>query len=743
MQKRLSLLNKLHRGSLARFQSTVKDAPPQMIEVFVDGKSVKVHPGSALIQACEKAGAVIPRFCYHERLAVAGNCRMCLVEVEKVPKPVASCAYPIMNGMKVFTNTPMVHKAREGIMEFLLSNHPLDCPICDQGGECDLQDQSIRYGSDRGRFREVDGKRAVEDKDFGPLVKTSMNRCIHCTRCVRFANEVAGAEELGTSGRGNQMQIGTYIEKTINSEMSGNIIDLCPVGALTSKSYEFKSRPWELKKTESVDVLDALGSNIRVDSRGTEVLRILPRTNDDINEEWINDKTRFAYDGLKRQRLTAPLVKQADGSFQQVTWKNALQLVADKLKSVKPAQITAVAGQLADAESMLSLKDLLSQFGSNNFRLDGQHLQQDTMPGWSADLRSNYLFNSLIKNVELADAILLIGCNPRHEAAGLNVRIRKNWLRYTLQVGLIGPQVDLTYDYDHIGKSLNSLSSLEKHKFFSTLSKAQKPMIVMGSSVMDRADTSAVLQQVATLSKKIPNLVTEQWNGFNVLWRNASSAGAADIGFVPNHKSTPLSESKLVYLLNADQLPPKSIPKDAFVIYQGHHGDEGAALADVVLPGFAYTEKSAEYVNTEGRPQMTKAAINALGSAKEDWKIVRALSEIAGKPLPYDEYYSLRDRLREVAPHMVNYGLVEQSTFGELSLDSWKELAGKSKLSSDDIQLPIQDFYMTDVISRSSMTMAKCSVAFTQGRSVGQKNHGKLESAGQSQQQQQQQSQQL
>ncbi|KAJ1562753.1 hypothetical protein HK405_008345, partial [Cladochytrium tenue] len=418
------------------------------VELFIDGKPVKIEQGSAIIQACEKAGVDIPRFCYHERLAIAGNCRMCLVEMERSPKPIASCAMPVAPGMKIKTNTPLVKKAREGVMEFLLANHPLDCPICDQGGECDLQDQSIRFGSDRSRFHEAAGKRAVEDKDFGPLVKTVMTRCIQCTRCVRFANEVAGAVELGTSGRGNDMQIGTYIQKTLNTEMSGNVIDLCPVGALTSKPYAFNARPWELKRTESIDVTDAIGSNIRIDSRGVEVMRILPRLNDDINSEWISDKTRFSYDGLKRQRLTVPLVRQGD-SFVEVSWPEALETIAAALKEASGDEIRAIAGQLADAESLVVLKDLLNKLGSENLTLDGGNM--DRLPVATTDFRSNYILNSTINGVETADAILLVGTNPRHEAAILNTRIRKAFLNGT-DIGYVGPKVSLNYDADHIGE---------------------------------------------------------------------------------------------------------------------------------------------------------------------------------------------------------------------------------------------------------------------------------------------------
>ena len=700
--------------------STTTAAKNNQVEVFIDGQSVRVPVGAALIQACEKTGAVIPRFCYHERLMVAGNCRMCLVEVEKVPKPVASCAYPVTPGMRVHTSTPMVHKAREGVMEFLLSNHPLDCPICDQGGECDLQDQSVRYGSDRGRFREIEGKRAVEDKDFGPLVKTTMTRCIHCTRCVRFANEIAGAEELGTSGRGNDMQIGTYIEKVIDSEMSANIIDLCPVGALTSKPYEFKSRPWELKKTESIDVMDALASNIRVDSRGVEVMRILPRVNDEINEEWINDKTRFACDGLKRQRLTAPLIK-LDGQFQQVSWKDALARLVTEIRNTPPSQMTAIAGQLADVESLVAMKDWMLGLGSQNLRLDGGFLKRAPVHG--VDWRASYVLNTGLMNVEHADAILLIGTNPRHEAAGFNVRLRKRWLSYGCDFGLIGENVALTYDYDHLGHDLAALSKLENTRFFKKLSAAKNPMIIVGSGAVEHEHADQMFAQLAKLVKKVPQLLTPEWNGINVLQRHASMTGALDIGFVPGPKATPLEESKLVYLLNADQITRADLPSDAFVVYQGHHGDHGAHLADLILPGAAYTEKSATYVNTEGRAQMTRQAVTPPGAAREDWKIIRALSEVMGHALPYDDHYSLHERMAEYAPHLTRLGAREPTLQPHQSLDylasasfSSSSSSGKTAASSGALKAVIEDFYMTDPISRASVTMAKCSKAFNKGR---------------------------
>lgn len=482
--------------------------------MFVNNKSVKIEAGAAIIQACEKVGANIPRFCYHERLGIAGNCRMCLVEIGG-PKPVASCAMPVMPGMKIQTETPGVKKAREGVMEFLLANHPLDCPICDQGGECDLQDQSVRYGSDRSRFDEPVGKRAIENKDLGPLVKTVMTRCIQCTRCVRFANEIAGANELGTSGRGNQMEIGTYVTKAISSEMSGNIIDLCPVGALTSKPYAFTTRPWELKRTESIDVLDAVGSNIRVDSRGSEVMRVLPRLNDDINEEWISDKTRFSCDGLKRQRLSTPLIKKGK-EFVPATWEQALNAIAAAAMETSPKEMVAIAGQLADAEALVSLKDLFN-------KLDSEYVQHEflqKLPNGFTDVRSNYLFNQTIPGLEEADVLLLVGTNPRHEAPIINTRIRKSYLHNGLEIGLVGAKPDLNYDFDHVGSKESDLNKIldGSHPFAAKLFKAKRPMVIVGPSAFQGKDIASTLRKVSTLASKLSQSAAPEWKvTFNVL----------------------------------------------------------------------------------------------------------------------------------------------------------------------------------------------------------------------------------
>ncbi|KAI9012089.1 G subunit of NADH dehydrogenase [Phycomyces nitens] len=689
-------------------------AKKDQVEVFIDGKSVMIEQGSALIQACEKAGVDIPRFCYHERLSVAGNCRMCLVEVERSPKPIASCAYPVMPGMKVKTNSPLVHKAREGVMEFLLCNHPLDCPVCDQGGECDLQDQSMRYGSDRGRFNEPSGKRAVEDKYFGPLIKTEMTRCIQCTRCIRFANEVAGAPELGTTGRGNDMQVGTYIDMTIDSEMSGNVIDLCPVGALTSKPYQMTSRPWELKKYETIDVSDAIGSNIRIDTRGTEVMRILPRLNEDINEEWISDKTRFFYDGLKIQRLVTPLVRQGD-HFIASTWEHALDRVSKELLKTDGNNAKAIAGNLADTESMVALKDLFNRIGSENLTIDARNSSNQL--GLNVDFRSNYILNSTISGAEDADVVLIIGSDPRHEAPILNTRFRKSYIYKEQDFGLIGEKVDLTYDYEHIGDSSKAIESLldGTHPFTDRLMKAKKPLILVGSGVAEKSrDSEYMFSKVAELANKLKdNIFQDNWNGFNVLQNAASRVAAYEIGFVSSSdiSKTPV---KFLYLLNADEISPNDIPKDAFVVYQGHHGDIGAQYADVILPGAAFTEKNSTYVNAEGRTQMTRAGVEPPGASREDWKIIRALSEVAGHTLPYDDLSSIRSRLSDISPLLTRYDTVEKSCFSPLGLSTLQKPNVYS--SGEVLSSVIKNFYQTDPISRASSTMAKCSKTWVQGK---------------------------
>lgn len=697
-------------GRAQRLLSTSRPAFAE-VTLTVDGRKVSIEQGSSLIQAIEKAGIQVPRYCYHHKLAIAGNCRMCLVDLERAPKPVPSCAFPASNGQVVHTNSERARKAQEGVTEMILINHPLDCPVCDQGGECDLQDQTMRYGSDRGRFSEIAGKSSVEDKNIGPLIKTKMTRCIQCTRCVRFSNDVAGAPELGTTARGNDMQIGTYLEKNLNTELSGNVIDLCPVGALTSKPYAFKARPWELKKTESVDVLDGLGSNIRVDSRGQSVMRVLPRLNEDVNEEWISDKTRFAVDGLNTQRLTTPLIKE-NGIFKAASWEDVLLLIQDKFNELQPGpnEFKAIAGDLTDVESLVTLKDLANRLGSENLAHDFK-LGSDPIAG-GVDFRSNYLFNASILGVEEADVILFVGTNPRREAAVLNGRVRKHWLHNDVRIGSVGEPWNSTFWVEELGSDSKALSKALNGDFGKSLKSAKRPLIVVGSGVASSPDAGEIYKTLGNFAAKNPNVVNDSWNGLSFLQRAASRAGAYDIGFAVPSEEVSKVAPKIVYLLGADEVKPEDIPKDAFVIYQGHHGDVGAPLADVILPGAAYTEKAATYVNTEGRAQITRAAVGPPGAAREDWKILKAVSDVLGKDLPYETLPELRQRLYEVAPNLLSTDALEPSTLGKLaatSLSSHK--AGSSKPAT--LTSPITNFYFTDAISRSSPTMARSSEAFS------------------------------
>jgi len=671
-----------------------------MPKITIDDIELEVEPGLTVLQACELAGKEIPRFCYHERLSVAGNCRMCLVEMEKAPKPIASCAMPVGEGMKIKTDSEMVKKARHGVMEFLLINHPLDCPICDQGGECDLQDQAMGYGFDRSRFLEM--KRAVDDKYLGPLVKTEMTRCIHCTRCVRFATEVAGVPELGATGRGETMEITTYVEKALTSELSGNIIDLCPVGALTSKPYAFVARPWELKKTESIDVTDALGSNIRVDARGPEILRVLPRVNEDVNEEWLSDKARFSYDGLLRQRLDKPYVRR-DGKLHPVSWEDAFAAIVARVGNVSGNKIAAIAGDLVDCEAMFALKSLMTSLGSPNIdcRQDGSAVGEGS--------RSGYLFNSGVAGIEQADAILLVGTNPRTEAAVLNARIRKRFLTGKAKIAVIGPDADFTYKYQSLGANPSVLSDIASgsHVFADVLKNAAKPMIIVGSGAVARGDGAAILAAARAVADSC-GLIKDGWNGFNLLHRAASRVGGLDLGFLPGAggkgtrailEGASSGEIDVVYLLGADEIDMKRLGR-AFVIYQGHHGDAGAARADVILPGAAYTEKNGTYVNTEGRVQRALRAVFPVGDARDDWAILRALSERLGKKLPFDSIEALQAQMAKAVPHL---GHVDETTPAQ-----WGAFGAAGAMSGGDFVYPIDNFYMTDPIGRASITMAKC-----------------------------------
>jgi NADH-quinone oxidoreductase subunit G len=675
-----------------------------MAKVTVDGIEIEVANGSTVLQAAEAAGKEIPRFCYHERLSIAGNCRMCLVEIEKMPKPVASCGQPVADGMVIMTDTENVRKARRGVMEFLLINHPLDCPICDQGGECDLQDEAVSYGRDTSRYDE--NKRAVDQPDWGPLVRTTMTRCIHCTRCIRFSTEIAGVPELGATARGESMQVGTYIEKALSSELSGNIIDLCPVGALTSKPYAYTARPWELRKTDSVDVLDAVGTNIRIDARGAEVLRILPRINDEVNEEWLGDKSRFAVDGLKRRRLDRPWLREG-GKLRPATWEEAFAAIAARVKSTEPNRLGAIAGDLCDVESMLALKEFFTALGSPNIdcRQDGAV--------FDASQRGFYLFNTTIAGIEEADALLIIGSNPRHEAPVLNARIRKRWLAGGFSVGLIGPEHDLTYTADHIGTGPDALKALldGSHPFAEILKTAAKPMIILGAGALARPDGAAIQAAAWKLAVQF-DMLNADWHGFNILHHAASRAGALDIGFLPGPGGKSTAQmlgggTDLLWLLGADELAMQDIGADTFVVYQGHHGDAGAARADVILPGAAYTEKDGTYVNTEGRVQQGSVAVKPPGDAREDWRIIRAISAYLGHALPYDTLIELRAHLAVRSPVFGKIGEVRRLAGTDLT----PPVGDATAIGTDPFHPVLPNYYQTDPISRASPTMAACVAA--------------------------------
>jgi NADH-quinone oxidoreductase subunit G len=686
------------------------------VKLIVDGVTVDVPKSYTMLQACEAAGAEIPRFCYHERLSIAGNCRMCLVDWVGAPKPIASCAQtvgdmaPKKDGTphEISTKSPRAIKARNGVMEFLLINHPLDCPICDQGGECDLQDQAMGYGRAASRYSE--NKRAVDDKYMGPLVKTIMTRCIQCTRCVRFASEVAGVDEIGLANRGEDAEITTYLEKSLTSELSGNVIDLCPVGALTSKPYAFNARPWELRKTESIDVMDALGSAIRVDARGPTVMRILPRINEEVNEEWISDKTRFVWDGLGRQRLDKPYVRE-NGALNAATWGEALKRAAEMLKIPGDA-IGVIAGDLADAESMKATLDLATLLGvkSIDCRQDGVKL------GLAADgsklPRESYLFNSTLMGVDEADAILLIGVNPRKEAAVLNARLRRAWLRM-VPVAVVGERVDLTFDYQYVGAGPDSLGEIKSgHPVFDVMSNAKRPLIIVGQGAFMHGDGGAVLHAVSSLANAV-GAFTDAWNGFNVLHTAAARVGGLDLGFLPSAGGKDVAgiiagaqsgDIKTVLLLGADEIDTSKLG-NANVIYIGSHGDNGAHRADVILPAAAYTEKSATYVNTEGRVQRTQRAVAPKGDAREDWAIVRALSAYVGKTLPYDSLAQLREKLGKDHPTFLGLDYAP----GRHSESVAPPYGAAGQMTTAAFTAPIRTFHLTNPIARASRTMAECA----------------------------------
>ncbi len=678
-----------------------------MPKLSIDGREVEVPAGVTVMQACQSIGIEIPHFCFHERLAIAGNCRMCLVEMQKSPKPIASCAMPAADGMVIFTDSPKAKAARHGVMEFLLINHPLDCPICDQGGECDLQDEAMAYGFDRGRY--VDAKRAVSDKEFGPLIATHMTRCIHCTRCIRFLTDVAGVEELGATGRGEEMEIGTFVERALGSELSGNIIDLCPVGALTSKPYAFLARSWELGKTESIDVLDAVGSNIRLDARGQRVMRVLPRLNEEVNEEWISDKTRFAVDGLSRGRLDRPYVRRGERLY-EVGWRDVLDLLAQRLKAVPGERIAAIAGDLCDAESIFALKELMKGLGAFDLdcRQDGAKLD--------ARQRAGYLFNTSIAGIDKADLCLLIAANPRFEAPIINARLRKRFLAGGFRVGAIGAAFETTYPVENLGAGGEALALLAagEHAWAKALRQAKNAMIVLGQRALARPDGAAVLAAAKRMAEDFA-LVREDWNGFNILHKAAARVGALDLGFVPPEGGRDVAAIlegcrrgaiEVLYLLGADEIETKDLGS-AFVVYQGHHGDRGAERADVILPGAAYTEKDGTYVNTEGRVQRARRAVFPPGEAREDWAILRALSAALGAPLPFDTLSALRALMIEAHPRLEESECLEPAPWGAFGVEG--------ALSPDPFAIPTEDFYSSDPISRASPTMAECRRVFGMG----------------------------
>ncbi len=670
-----------------------------MPKITINGKEIEFEKGMTVLQACELADVEIPRFCYHEKLSIAGNCRMCLVEMEKSPKPIASCAMPAAEGMNIKTNTALVEKARKGVMEFLLANHPLDCPVCDQGGECDLQDQSLYYGVDKSRF--IENKRDVKEKYMGPLIKTQMTRCIHCTRCVRFATEVAGVPEIGAIGRGENMEITTYLEKSMESELSANVIDLCPVGALTSKPYAFEARPWELKKTESVDVMDAVGSNIRVDTYNWEVKRILPRLNNEINEEWISDKTRFSCDGLLKQRLDVPYIKK-NNKLQKSTWDEAINLLVDKIHSVKPNEIAGHIGDMINMENALSFKKFFKTLKSENLEFREKNFYINS------DEKMNYIFNSSIAGIENADLILLVGTNPRHEASILNARIRKTFVQKKIPIFSIGDPGDLTYEYEIIGENTEDIKKIvnKEHNFSQKLLSAKKPIIIIGESALELKSGGYIFEEFKKFLIK-NNLTNKNWNGLNVLIQNASTVGLLDLKILQgkNAKSSSFFDDlknrkfKLLYLLGSDNLEIQK--NDEFIVYQGSHGDRGAEIADLIFPSATYTEQNGLYENLEGRIQECKKASYPIGEALEDWKIFNRIIKRLGSKEKATKFDELR---KEVLETISNF-----SEINELPKNLDIKINNiETSFFSEKIFVRELDYYYTNSISRSSKTMSEC-----------------------------------
>ena len=676
-----------------------------MLKIKVNEIDIEIEEGLTVLQACEKAGVEIPRFCYHEKLSIAGNCRMCLVEMEKSPKPIASCAMPAVDGMNIKTNTPKVEKARKGVMEFLLANHPLDCPVCDQGGECDLQDQSMFYGVDKSRFKE--NKRDVVDKNMGPLIKTQMTRCIHCTRCIRFATEIAGVTEIGAIGRGEDMQITTYLEQSMQSELSANVVDLCPVGALTSKPYVFEARPWELKKTESIDVMDAVGSNIRVDTYGWEVKRILPIINEDINEEWISDKTRYACDGLLSQRIDTPFVKY-NGKFEQASWDEVFKIIKSKLENTSKEKICGFVGDLTNMETGYIFKEFFDRtLSSNNYDSRSSNRFLDIQK------RENYLFNSTISGIEESDLIFLIGCNPRYEATILNARIRKAYLNNNTKIISLSDVGDLTYPYESLDGQTQSIKDIfDGNNILSKkIISSNKPLIIIGESLLDTNSSEYLFNKIKQFLIK-NNKFTKNWNPFNILSCDASTVGNYDLGIV-NTKNTLIDDLNshkfdIVYLVGQDNL--NFDKKNEFIIYQGSHGDKGAEIADIILPGAAYTEQNGFFTNLEGKIQKAYKASYPPGEAKEDWQVINELAEFMNNRKLFND----KDEL-------------ESSMFNYLNLQKEKQKNSSMKIGdleienfqNEHLKIIIKDYYFSNVIARSSKTMIECNDSKINLKSTG------------------------
>jgi NADH-quinone oxidoreductase subunit G len=670
-----------------------------MPKITINGKEIDFEKGMTVLQACELADVEIPRFCYHEKLSIAGNCRMCLVEMEKSAKPIASCAMPAAEGMNIKTNTSFVEKARKGVMEFLLANHPLDCPVCDQGGECDLQDQSLYYGVDKSRF--VENKRNVKEKYMGPLIKTQMTRCIHCTRCVRFATEVAGVPEIGAIGRGENMEITTYLEKSMVSELSANVIDLCPVGALTSKPYAFEARPWELKKTESVDVMDAVGSNIRVDTYNWEVKRILPRLNNEINEEWISDKTRYSCDGLLKQRLDVPYIKK-ENKLQKSSWDEAIDLIAKKIQSIQPEEIAGHIGDIVNMENALAFKKLFKIFKSNNLEFREKKFYINPSE------KMNYTFNSSIIGIEESDLILLIGTNPRHEATILNARIRKVFAQKKVSIFSIGNPGDLTYNYEIIGSKTDDIKKIinKEHIFSQKLLSAKKPIIIIGESALELKSGEYIFEELKSFLIK-NNMINKDWNALNILIQNASTVGLLDLKILSNEKKNDFTffdnlankKFKFLYLLGSDNIDLKK--DNEFIVYQGSHGDRGAETADIVLPSATYTEQNGLYENLEGRVQECKKASYPIGESLEDWKIFNLIIKKISSKNDQNNFNQLREEVLQSIPNFNKINeLPKQSEIQDINT--------QTSFVSEEVVVRELDYYYTNFISRSSKTMSEC-----------------------------------